>query len=414
MNIRLIPPLMLIVMLGACGDAPDNAGAKAEGAAEAAAEEFERGPHRGRLLRDGDFALEVTIFETGVPPQFRLYAYRADQPLPPGEVQASMQLTRLGGKVDRFSFTAEGDALASPDTVIEPHSFDVVVTATEGGRQHRWEYASYEGRTTIAAAIAESSGVRTELAAAAKIRSTITLLGSVNFDANRVAQVRARFPGIVRDVRVAVGEAVARGAVLAMVEGNESMRSYPITAPIAGFVTARNTNVGDVTGDAALFEISDLSSVWVDLHVFGRDIAQLKAGQPVTVRSTVADISTSAKLDRLLPIATAGSQSAIARLRLANPEGQWRPGLAVSAEVTVAEYPVALAVKTAALQPFRDFTVVYAQVGETYEVRMLELGRADPDYTEVKSGLDPGTRYVSEQAFLIRADVEKSGASHDH
>jgi len=71
-------------------------------------------------------------------------------------------------------------------------------------------------------------------------------------------------------------------------------------------------------------------------------------------------------------------------------------------------------VKTAGLQAFRDFTVVYAQVGETYEVRMLELGTPQGDMVEVLGGLEPGTRYVTESSYVIKADIEKSGASHDH
>lgn len=66
------------------------------------------------------------------------------------------------------------------------------------------------------------------------------------------------------------------------------------------------------------------------------------------------------------------------------------------------------------MQPFRDFTVVYAQVGETYEVRMLELGGQYGEWTEVLGGIDPGETYVSEGSFVIKADIEKSGASHDH
>ena len=65
-------------------------------------------------------------------------------------------------------------------------------------------------------------------------------------------------------------------------------------------------------------------------------------------------------------------------------------------------------------QPFRDFTVVYARVGNTYEVRMLDLGRRTDEWTEVLGGIEPGTEYVVDGAFLIRADIEKSGASHDH
>ena len=73
-----------------------------------------------------------------------------------------------------------------------------------------------------------------------------------------------------------------------------------------------------------------------------------------------------------------------------------------------------LAVSTNALQRFRDFDVVFAKVGDTYEVRMLELGAKDNDFIEVIGGLVPGTVYVTDNSFLIKADIEKSGASHDH
>ena len=66
------------------------------------------------------------------------------------------------------------------------------------------------------------------------------------------------------------------------------------------------------------------------------------------------------------------------------------------------------------LQRFRDFTVVFAKYCATYEVRMLELGRKDGDFVEVLGGIDPGENYVTANSFLIKADIEKSGASHDH
>lgn len=88
--------------------------------------------------------------------------------------------------------------------------------------------------------------------------------------------------------------------------------------------------------------------------------------------------------------------------------------MTVAAEVAISSREVPLAVKESGIQRFRDFTVVFAQIGETYEVRMLELGQRDGDHAEVLNGLKPGTRYVTEQSFLIRQDIEKSGASHDH
>jgi cobalt-zinc-cadmium efflux system membrane fusion protein len=102
------------------------------------------------------------------------------------------------------------------------------------------------------------------------------------------------------------------------------------------------------------------------------------------------------------------------RANLPNRDGRFRPGMALNGKVTVNTVEVPLAVRTEALQRFRDFTVVFANFGDDYEVRMLELGRKSPEWTEVLGGLKPGTRYAAKGAFLIRADVEKSGASHDH
>jgi cobalt-zinc-cadmium efflux system membrane fusion protein len=57
---------------------------------------------------------------------------------------------------------------------------------------------------------------------------------------------------------------------------------------------------------------------------------------------------------------------------------------------------------------------VYAKVGEEYEVRMLELGREAGEWIEVLGGIDLGTVYVTDNSYIIKADIEKSGASHDH
>ena len=392
--IRLLT-LMFALLLAACGAETGHDAAKGGHAAPAAGD-FERGPHNGRLLREGDFALEITIFEDGVPPQYRLYAYQGGEPVKPDTVEATIELHRLDGEVNRFAFTANGDHLGSPDTVTEPHSFDVKVAAKYAGRDFAWTFASYEGRTTIPAAAAKDAGVVVETAGPATIRDVVPLLGTVAMDGNRLASVRARFPGIVRSVSAQLGQKVRAGQALATVEGNESMRTYAVTAPFDGVVLARNTNVGDVAGDGALFEIADLSRVWVE-----------------RLRTATGDTAAEATIDTILPIATSG-QGVIARVVVPNEDGRWRPGMTVSAEVTVSAREVALAVKESGLQPFRDFTVVFAQVEDTYEVRMLELGDRDGDYAEVLGGLKPGTPYVSDNSFLIRSDIEKSGASHDH
>lgn len=405
---RLIPLTLVSLMLTACGGGAPPA---KEGEA-AAAGQYERGPHRGRMLREGDFALEVTIYETNVPPHYRLYVYQKDKPLAPAEVQATVQLKRLDGEVNDFTFTPENDYLTGSAEVTEPHSFDVEVKAQHAGKSYRWAFPSYEGRTTIPADAAEAGGVKVEAAGPATIRSTVRLMGTVTLDGNKRAEVRARFPGIVRTVNVQEGERVRRGQTLAEVEGNDSMRTYPVVAPFDGIVLARTTNVGDVAGSNALIEMADLSTVWVELRALGAEAEKLAVGQEVEVSSATSPNTVKAKIQRLLPLAS--GQSVVARATIANAEGRWRPGMTVSAEVTVSSRQAPLAVKESGLQRFRDFTVVFAQVGESYEVRMLELGERDGLYAEVLGGLKPGTTYVSEQSYLIKADIDKSGASHDH
>ncbi|MFH1605135.1 MAG: efflux RND transporter periplasmic adaptor subunit [Pseudomonadota bacterium] len=407
---RLLFLLFLSLVLAACGPNSDRVDRGVDGQAN---EDYERGPNNGRLLRDGDFALEVTIFETNAPPHYRLYAYRSDSLIPPTEVVATIELSRLDGEVNRFTFAPESTYLVGSGEVTEPHSFDVAVTAEHAGKRSNWSYESYEGRVTIPAAIAEDAGIRVEQAGPASIRDIVRLTGTIAFDSNRYASVGARFPGIVQSVSVQQGERVQRGQTLAIVEGNDSMRTYPITAPLDGVVIVRNTNVGDVAGAGALFELADPSHVWIDLRAIGTDAENLAPGQVVQIRSATGSAVAEAKIESLLPVAGIG-QSVIARVNVPNPQGQWRPGMTVSAEVMVDSREVPLAVKEMGLQRFRDFTVVFVQIDETYEVRMLELGDRDGEYAEVLGGLKTGSRYVTEQSFLIRQDIEKSGASHDH
>ena len=407
---KMLPTaVVLILALVGCGK-DESTPATADASREApAAGEYERGPHRGRLLRDGEFALEVTIFETGVPPQYRLYAYRDGKPIPAQDVRATIDLTRLDGEVNRFEFAPEGDVLVGNGTVTEPHSFDVAVAAHYGGKSHRWE-----GRTTMPAAVAQAARVRTANAGTATIHDRVRLMGRVALDGNRFAEVRARFEGPVREVRVALGDTVKAGQTLAIVENRDSLRTFAVTAPFAGVVLARHTSVGDVAGSEPLFEVADLSSLWVEFNAFGAEANRLAPDQAMTVRASAGELSAETTLERLLPLASSASQTIVARATLPNPDGRWRPGMAVHAEVTVASRDVPLAVERIGLQRFRDFTVVFAQVGETYEVRMLELGAQDDTHVEVLGGIKPGTPYVTEQSFLIKADIEKSGASHDH
>ncbi|WP_310541377.1 efflux RND transporter periplasmic adaptor subunit [Phenylobacterium sp.] len=400
-------------LLAACGDRPKS---KAEGDDHAAAAaDFERGPHRGRLLRDGDFAVEITIFEDGAPPEFHAYVYRKDKPIDPRQVQLTVELTRLGGKVDRFAFAPVEDYLRGAGVVVEPHSFDVKIRAVEGGRTHQWAYASYEGRTSISAEAAKAGGVRTEIAGPAAISELVDMAGRVEIVPEGMAEVRAVYPGRILMMRGELGQSVRKGQAMARVESSHSLQAYGITAPISGVITEKNANVGGVAGDQPLFVVADPTKLHAEFFVYPRDAERVRVGQPVEVRSLSGEARLTARVEAILPTADLASQTLMAHVHL--PPGaatSFRPGMGVEGSFSVGAQSAPLAVRTKALQRFRDFTVVFAKVGNTYEVRMLELGRQTPEWTEVLGGLAPGTEYVVDGAFLIRADIEKSGASHDH
>lgn len=403
--------LLAVLTLSACGQQPQPA----EDAGHAAATADERGPHRGRMLRDGDFALEVTIFEEGVPPEFHVYAYRKDKPLDPKAIQLNVELTRLGGGVDRFAFAPQQDYLRGAGVVREPHSFDVKVTATEGGRTHRWTYATYEGRTVISPEAARAGGVKTEIAGPATLAELVDMAGRVEVTPEGQGKVRAWYPGRILAMTAELGQRVRKGQVLARVESSNSLQAYPIPAPIAGVIIQKNANVGDVAYEEPLYVIADPTKLHAEFFVYPRDAERVRAGQRVEVRTLSGDDRVVATVEAVVPTADLASQTLMAHVHL--PPGvsdTFRPGMGVEGSFQVATRQAPLAVRTKALQRFRDFTVVFAKVGDTYEVRMLELGRQTPEWTEVLGGLEPGTEYVTDGAFLIRADIEKSGASHDH
>lgn len=408
-------PLALLLSLAACGGSPSPSqdAPTPEGGHAAAPAEPVKGPHRGLMLNDGPFALELAVYETNVPPEYRAWPTLEGKPLPLSEVALTVEVTRLGNLVNTFRFKPEGDFLRGDGVLKEPHSFSLKVTAVHAGKTHQWAYDSFEGRATIPAKIAKEAGIKTEVAGPATLTETLTLYGQVAANPERQRDVSARFPGLIRSVSKRLGDTVKAGDTLATIESNDSLQTYALKAPLGGIVTMRDANAGEESGDRVLFTVTDPRAVIAELSVFPKDRTRVRPGAAVAIKLADAETVITGKVSRV-DMNAGSNQAVLARVIIEQHDGSLLPGSFVTGEVAVAEHQVPLAVKTTGLQAFRDFTVVYAQVGETYEVRMLELGRRQGDWVEVLGGLDVGTRYVTENSYIIKADIEKSGASHDH
>lgn len=382
----------------------------------AGAEEIRKGEHGGRLLEQDDYAVELAIAEDGTPPRYQAWLYRNGKSVPGSAGSVAVRLRRLGNLAENHALEPQADGSLLARTVVgEPHSFDVEVLARVDGRSLRWAYASYEGRTTIRADVAAQAGIRVAPAGPGTIADDHEAQGLLTPIEGRVAKVTARFPGPVRSLGAGVGDRVRAGQPLAVIDSNLSLTAYTVTSPISGVVLAREAVIGAIASEATpLYEIADLSSLWVDLHIFGSDARHIRAGVPVAVTRLSDGVTASTQLERVLPGTATASQSTVARATIANADGLWRPGSAVKARITVIEQPAALVVPLAALQTFRDWDVVFIRIGDTYEVRPVELGLRDAHRAEVLAGLKAGDAVVVEQSYLVKADIEKSGASHDH
>ena len=457
--------------------------------------DYPRGPHGARLLSDGPLQLEMTIYETGVPPHFRIYPFDAGlTPIPPKDVVLELELHRLGGRVDRIRFRPEADYLRGEGVVEEPHSFDVKVMAQRDGRRHQWSYAQIEGKVELGPDQVKSAGIVINTVGPRTMTTTLGLPGEVKADETRLAHVVPRLQGVVTNVLKREGDRVQKGELMAVLNSREladaksaylaaaqrvkftrvtlereeslwkkkisaeqdyleakrafdeaqlaerlsaqtlvvlgvpsgtlpglasapaeSMARHEIRAPLSGEVIERNVTIGEaVTADEGIFTVADLSSIWVDVTVYARDISSVRAGQVATVKSTDLGSEASGRVSYIGPLVGQDTRAATARIVLPNPGGRWRPGLFVAVDLVREEATVPLAVSAEAIQTFRDWRVVFVRSGNWFEARPLELGRSDGEWVEVLKGLSPGEQYAGINSFAVKAEIGKLGATHDH
>lgn len=409
---RIVTIRALIVFhLIAWGTIPQSL--PATSTADSQSAEPEKGPNGGKLLREGDFVLELALFERGVPPEYRVWITDDSQPVTPAAVDLKIQLTRLGSAIDEIRFTPEGEFLRGDRVVYEPHSFVVTVDATYSGDSYHWQYDNFEGRTDIEDGVAEAMGIATGVAGGATLHQSIPAYGKVVSVPGGRRQIQARFEGEIKELPVSLGDRVGRGQRLATIESDESLQRYTVVAPMAGVVDALNLSVGELTRGRSLLTLVDTRALQAELAVYPKDWHRVEVGTHVSMRFHGLTHIVEGRIAGSYP-ASREDQARIYRVEIDNSEGLLSEGQFVSAQIQVAAFDVPLAVKRNALQSFRDFTVVYAKAGDTYEVRMLELGRRGREWVEVVGGIAPGTEYVTDNSYIIKADIEKSGASHDH
>ncbi|WP_084618508.1 efflux RND transporter periplasmic adaptor subunit [Cellvibrio sp. OA-2007] len=276
-----------------------------------------------------------------------------------------------------------------------------------GGHGHEDE----EGTSQIEDTMAQTVGIVTERSGEQTLHQTIVTYGRLTTAPEKTSHVRARFSGVISSVQVTIGETVAAGDLLAEVESNESLRKYAIRAPIAGMIVQRHANPGEVTGEETLFSISSFDSLWAELRIFPSHRSSVTTGQEVFLGISGQKVKT--KIEHLLP-ADNEQPYLIARAKLNNDMSMFSPGSMTEGRIVIDEFSVDVAVKIDALQILGGRTGVFVKHDNKYEFIPLVVGRKDDSYAEVISGLKPDIEYVTRNSYLIKADIEKSEAEHEH
>lgn len=272
-----------------------------------------------------------------------------------------------------------------------------------------------EGRVVLTQEAIEASGIVVDITRSHEIARTIDLPGEVVTNADRLAHIVPRFPGIAKEVHKDLGDVAQQGEVLAVIESNESLAPYEVTSLISGTIIEKHITLGEfVRDDADIYVVADLSTVWVNVTVYTRDIEKVRRGQVVRVIGVGGSPEALGTIDYIGPVIGEITRAATARVVLPNGGRTWRPGLFVTARIQMERTTVRVGVPDDAIQQVEGENVVFVEDDGGFVTREVRLGRSDGKWTEVISGLDPGERYAAAGSFILKSELMKSEAGHEH
>jgi len=201
---------------------------------------------------------------------------------------------------------------------------------------------------------------------------------------------------------------------------DESLTRFEIVAPFDGTVIERHINRGEVLKEETeVFQIADLSSVWVNIGVYQKDLPSIRKGQTVSVSTGLAGNpegnTARAEIAFVSPLVKEQTRTALARVILPNPAGQWRPGMFVNVRVSVEILSLPVMIPERAIQTLEEESVVFVKEGEGFEARPVTVGLSADGYVEILSGLSSGEQFVSKGGFSLKSELKKETLSgHGH
>ncbi len=194
-----------------------------------------------------------------------------------------------------------------------------------------------------------------------------------------------------------------------------SLNQFALRAPFDGIIVEKHLSLGEaVKEDASVFTISDLSSVWAEFVVSARDLDQVRVGETVRIRSTASESQAEGKVSYVGALLGEQTRTAKARVTLANPGMAWRPGLFVTVSVLGAATQVPVTVAADAVQQVDGSSAVFVAVPGGFAAQPVKTGRSGGKLVEITEGLQAGARYAAANSFILKSELGKASAGHEH
>jgi len=199
------------------------------------------------------------------------------------------------------------------------------------------------------------------------------------------------------------------------------MRVISVAAPASGYVSKKNVVLGSyVTPEMALYEIVDLSKVYVVADVFQRDVGAIRVGtEGRFTPSQEPSAVLAAKVDLVYPQLNAEARTTRVRMQVKNEKLALRPGQYGNVDFVLEPRRIVVIPRDAIVDTGRAVYVFVDEGGGRYTPRAVTLGKELDDVAEVLAGVNAGERVVSSATFLIDSESRLQAslaqvAGHDH
>ena len=279
---------------------------------------------------------------------------------------------------------------------------------------------SEEGFVEISNDSAQNAGITISEVQNKKFNQMLSFPGEIAVNGDKLVHVAPRFEGTIKKVLKQVGQVVTAGEILAVVKSNQSLATYNIMSETNGVVIEKDASAGEfVTSNKSIFTIANFDSVWVNVAINVNDLSSVKKGYNATVNSKSINLNQSGTISYIRPTLSEITRTALARIVLDNKERKWFPGMFVNVSIKLPSVEKTLVIPSSSVvfidNKYKAFIKSKLPDGDTgFKAVDIEIGRDNTEETEVLKGLMEAQLVASGKTFILKAELGKGSAGHDH